>query len=41
LIEWTGATGAGKSQLLSNALVAMGEQGARACIASLEMPPGH
>jgi twinkle protein len=41
LIEWTGATGAGKSQLLSNALVAMGEQGARACIASLEMPPGQ
>jgi twinkle protein len=41
LIEWTGATGAGKSQLLSNALVAMGEQGARVCIASLEMPPGQ
>jgi twinkle protein len=34
---WTGATGAGKSQLLSHALLAMGEQGARVCIASLEM----
>jgi len=36
---WTGATGAGKSQLLSHALVAMGDQGARVCIASLEMAP--
>jgi twinkle protein len=34
---WTGATGAGKSLLLSHALVGMGEQGARVCIASLEM----
>jgi twinkle protein len=34
---WTGATGAGKSQVLSHALVAMGNQGARVCIASLEM----
>jgi twinkle protein len=36
---WTGATGAGKSQALSHALVGMGEQGARACVASLEMSP--
>jgi twinkle protein len=41
LVEWTGATGAGKSQLLSNALVSMGEQGAHVCIASLEMPPSQ
>lgn len=38
---WTGATGAGKSQALSHAIVAMGEQGARVCIASLEMVPGQ
>jgi twinkle protein len=38
---WTGGTGAGKSQVLSHALVAMGEQGARVCIASLEMLPGQ
>jgi twinkle protein len=38
---WTGATGMGKSQILSNALVAMGEQGARVCLASLEMAPGQ
>lgn len=38
---WTGATGAGKSQVLSHALVAMGEQGARVCIASLEMLPSQ
>jgi len=36
---WTGATGAGKSQALSHALVGMGEQGARVCVASLEMAP--
>jgi twinkle protein len=41
LVLWTGATGAGKSQILSNALVAMGGQGARVCIASLEIPPGQ
>lgn len=41
LSEWTGATGAGKSQLLSYALVAMAEQGARVCIASLEMAPAQ
>jgi twinkle protein len=41
LTLWTGATGMGKSQILSNALVAMGEQGARVCIASLEMSPGQ
>ena len=41
LTLWTGATGAGKSQVLSHALVAMGEQGARVCIASLEMLPGQ
>jgi twinkle protein len=38
---WTGATGAGKSQLVSHAVVAMGDQGARVCIASLEMSPGQ
>jgi twinkle protein len=38
---WTGATGMGKSQILSNALVAMGEQSARVCVASLEMAPGQ
>jgi twinkle protein len=41
LTLWTGATGMGKSQILSNALVAMGEQGARVCLASLEMAPGQ
>jgi twinkle protein len=41
LTLWTGATGMGKSQALSNALVAMGEQGARVCLASLEMAPGQ
>jgi twinkle protein len=39
--EWTGATGAGKSQILSHALVAMADQGARVCFASLEMAPGQ
>jgi twinkle protein len=37
LTLWQGATGAGKSQAISHAVVAMGEQGARICIASLEM----
>jgi twinkle protein len=41
LTLWTGATGMGKSQILSNALVAIGEQGARVCLASLEMAPGQ
>lgn len=41
LSEWTGATGVGKSQLLSFALVAMAEQGARVCLASLEMAPAQ
>ena len=41
LTLWTGATGAGKSQVLSHAIVAMGEQGARICVASLEMLPGQ
>lgn len=36
---WTGATGAGKSQLLSYASVDWIKQGARLCIASLEMQP--
>jgi twinkle protein len=36
---WTGATGAGKSQLLSHSLLATGDQGARVCVASLEMAP--
>lgn len=39
LTIWTGPTGAGKSQLLSHGCVAWGEQGARVCIASLEMAP--
>jgi twinkle protein len=34
---WSGATGAGKSQLLSYASVAWGSYGARVCIASFEM----
>lgn len=38
LTEWTGATGAGKSQLLSFALIGMAVDGARVCLASLEMP---
>lgn len=41
LSEWTGATGVGKSQILSHALIAMGDQGARCCIASLEMSPSQ
>ncbi len=36
---WTGATGAGKSLLLSHVAVAVAEQGARVCITSLEMEP--
>lgn len=36
---WSGATGAGKSQLLGHTCVDMGDQGARVCIASLEMIP--
>lgn len=36
---WTGSTGAGKSQLLSHICVGFGDQGARICIASLEMAP--
>lgn len=38
---WTGATGAGKSQALSHALIGAGEQHGRACIASLEMAPAQ
>ncbi|MFI5022634.1 MAG: AAA family ATPase [Alphaproteobacteria bacterium] len=34
---WTGPSGAGKSQLLSHACVGWGAQGARVCVASLEM----
>jgi twinkle protein len=41
LTLWTGATGAGKSQVLSHALVGMADQGARVCIASLEMAPAQ
>lgn len=37
LTIWTGASGSGKSQLLSHASVAWGDQGSRVCIASLEM----
>lgn len=39
--EWTGSTGAGKSLILSYALCAMAGQGARVCIASLEMAPAQ
>jgi twinkle protein len=39
LTLWQGATGAGKSQTVSHAIIAMGEQRARICIASLEMAP--
>lgn len=39
LTLWTGATGAGKSQLLTHACVEWGSQGARVCVASLEMTP--
>lgn len=41
LTEWTGMTGAGKSQIMSYALVAQAEQGARVCLASLEMAPAQ
>lgn len=41
LTEWTGATGAGKSQLLSYAMVAMADQGAKICMASFEMAPSQ
>jgi twinkle protein len=36
---WQGATGAGKSQVVSHACVESMDQGARICIASLEMAP--
>lgn len=39
LTIWTGPSGHGKSQLLSHAAVAWGGQGAKVCIASLEMSP--
>lgn len=38
---WTGPTGAGKSQILSHACVDWGAQGAKVCIASLEMKPAR
>jgi len=38
---WTGASGAGKSQLLSHALVGMMDEGAKVCLASLEMTPSQ
>lgn len=41
LTIWTGPTGAGKSQVLSHATVAWADQGARVCIASLEMKPAQ
>ncbi len=41
LIDWTGATGAGKSQVMSYVLAGIAEQAARVCIASLEMPPAQ
>jgi|TARA_R110000751_G_scaffold25759_2_gene69544 twinkle protein len=39
LTLWTGSSGAGKSQLLSHATVDMMAQGAKCCLASLEMTP--
>lgn len=39
LTIWTGPSGHGKTQVLSHASVAWGVQGARVCIASLEMQP--
>jgi len=39
LTLWTGASGAGKSQVLSHALVGMMHEGAKVCLASLEMTP--
>ncbi|MFC7332926.1 AAA family ATPase [Rhodocista pekingensis] len=41
LTLWTGATGAGKSQVLGHALIDAADQGARICIASLEMAPAQ
>lgn len=41
LTIWTGQSGAGKSQVLSHATVAWANQGARVCIASLEMKPAQ
>jgi len=38
---WTGASGAGKSQLLSHAIVHMMDDGAKVCLASLEMTPAQ
>lgn len=38
---WTGASGAGKSQLLSHASVGFINQGAKICLASLEMTPAQ
>lgn len=37
LTEWTGATGTGKSQLLSHTMLGMAADGAKICAASLEM----
>lgn len=36
---WTGPSGSGKSQVLSHAMVDWGNNGARICLASLEMNP--
>jgi twinkle protein len=41
LTLWTGASGAGKSQALSHALVDMIANGAKVCLASLEMTPAQ
>lgn len=41
LTLWTGGSGAGKSQLLSHASVDMMDQGAKICLASLEMTPAQ
>lgn len=41
LTIWTGPSGSGKSQALSHAAVEWGDQGAKICIASLEMKPAQ
>lgn len=38
---WTGASGSGKSQIVSHGCIAWGSQGARICVASLEMAPAQ
>ena len=38
---WTGASGAGKSQILSDCAVHWVSEGSRVCLSSLEMKPAH